>query len=142
MDNGINWNNNFGRQNGPITVPPVNMPTQPTPQLPQLGVEYVKGRQGAMDFPCPPNCQGIPLFDTDSSTLFVKSTDGYGNASLLEFDVTLRKTDVERQNEAMSAMNARMDRLEEMLTNALSNKSGNGGAATESTADTTNKRRH
>lgn len=141
---GINWNNNYGRQNGQLT-PPVSMPALPMSQLPQLGVEYVKGRQGVIDFPTPPNCPGIPLFDSESSTLFIKSTDGYGNPSILEFDVTLRKTQAEIQNDAMAAMNARMDRLEEMLTNALSNKSGNGGAtATESTAvqpEPTDKRR-
>lgn len=145
---GINWSNNFGRSNGPINLPTINTTQQIQAQLPQLGVVYAKGRQGAMDFPCPPNCPGIPIFDSESPTLFVKSTDGYGNASLLEFDVTLRKSQADIQNEAMSAMNARMDKIEEMLTNALSNKSGNGGLTTESAGisadnapDSSNKRR-
>jgi outer membrane lipoprotein-sorting protein len=40
------------------------------------------------------------------------------------------------QNEAMTNINARLDRLEEMITNAMATKSNNGGVG-ESTAATT-----
>jgi hypothetical protein len=136
---GIQWNplsaNNILRQSGPVPQPTI--PVTPPIQLPILSVVYVDGRQGAVDYPTPANCPGIPLFDKNSNIMYVKVTDNYGNlANLLEFDMIPRKSQIDKQNEAMTNINARLDRLEEMITNAMATKSNNGGVG-ESTAATT-----
>lgn len=120
---GINWNglNNLSRTMPANTIQPqpIQMPTQPQVQLPLLSVIYVDGRQGAIDFPTPPNCPGIPIFDRNSPTLFVKTTDSYGNMSaLLEFDMTQKKSPADQQNEAMAAFDERLKRIEEAILNA------------------------
>lgn len=120
---GINWNglnmNRYSTLPNTPTVPQPIQPTQPQAQLPLLSVIYVDGRQGAIDFPTPSNCPGIPLFDRNSPTLFVKTTDSYGNiTSLLEFDTLPRKSLVDQQNEAMIAFDERLKRIEEAILNA------------------------
>lgn len=121
------------------------VPINPPIQLPILSVVYVDGRQGALDYPTPPNCPGIPLFDKNSNVMFVKVTDSYGNLSnLLEFDMTPRKSEIDKQNEAMTNINARLDRLEEMITNAMATKPDNGSVrdtATDPNRDDKSKRR-
>lgn len=119
---GINWNgiNNMNRTMPANTIQPqpIQMPTQPQVQLPLLSVIYVDGYQGAMDFPTPPNCPGIPIFDRNSPTLFIKTTDSYGNVTaLLEFDTTPRKSRADQQNEAMAAFDERLKRIEEAILN-------------------------
>lgn len=119
---GINWNglNNMNRTmpGNTIQPQPIPMPTQPQVQLPLLSVIYVDGRQGAVDFPTPPNCPGIPIFDRNSPTLFVKTTDSYGNmTALLEFDMTPKKSPADQQNEAMAAFDERLKRIEEAILN-------------------------
>lgn len=117
---GINWNglNNLSRTMPANTIQPqpIQMPAQPQVQLPLLSVIYVDGRQGAVDFPTPPNCPGIPIFDRNSPTLFVKTTDSYGNmTALLEFDMTQKKSQADQQNEAMAAFDERLKRIEEAI---------------------------
>ena len=119
---GINWNglNNMNRTMPANTIQPqpIQIPTQPQVQLPLLSVIYVDGHQGAVDFPTPPNCPGIPIFDRNSPTLFVKATDSYGNmTTLLEFDMSLKKSQADQQNEAMAAFDERLKRIEEAILN-------------------------
>ena len=127
----INWGNNLMRPNG-FTTPQVTPQMPVVPQLPILSIVYVEnGRQGAIDYPTPPNCPGIPLFDAHSNTLFIKSTDSYGNvAQLLEYEVNVKKSEADKQNEAMALINSRIDRLEEMIQNGRS-KPNNDGSTTE-----------
>lgn len=142
--NGIDWSGtNVMRQNGLLnTGTPMPQITPSVPQLPILSVIYVEnGRQGAIDYPTPPNCPGIPIFDKYSNTLFIKSTDSYGNvAQLLEYEVNPKKSEADKQNEILSAIVARMDRIEEMVQNGT--KPDNAGVTEQPTASTTIDDRH
>lgn len=67
-------------------------PVQPTFNKPIEGIVRVTGRQGAEAYQLPPNSY-MPLFDGDSDTLYIKSTDGAGFGTIQEYQIIPIKTD-------------------------------------------------
>lgn len=66
-------------------------------QQPIHGFVYVTGLEGAKAYQMPPNSE-MPLFDSTSDTLFIKTTDGAGFPTIEPCDVLKRgKSDPEQQ---------------------------------------------
>ena len=134
--NGINWAalQNFNRGN--------NGPQLPQPQLPVLSVVFVDGRKGVDEYPIPPNCQGIPLFDRETGALFIKSSDAYSNATVVEYEPPVpKKTEADIQKAMLVSMDERMNRLETAINSLINGGVQNGGqsnsSSTEQTGSTT-----
>lgn len=60
------------------------------PQQPIHGFVRVAGFEGAKAYQMPPNSE-MPLFDLESDTLFIKTTDGTGFPTIKVCDVTQRQ---------------------------------------------------
>ena len=59
-------------------------PPQAIPQRPVQGLIRVTGMEGAKAYQMPPNSV-MPLFDSDSDTMYVKYTDGAGFPTIRTF---------------------------------------------------------
>lgn len=94
--------------------------------LPALSVIFVNGRQGVDDFAVPPNCQGVPLFDQATGELYIKSSDGYGNCKVIEFEAPIPKqTEADKQKALMVSMDERMTRLETAIAKLVEGGNSN-----------------
>lgn len=129
MSNGINWNalTNLAQNRMLQSLqPPANL--APQPQLPLLGVIFVdNGRKGVDDYPLPPNCQGVPLFDRETGELYIKSTDAYGNPSVAEFEAPKPKqSESDKQKAILVSMDERMSRLEAAIAGLVEGGGQNG----------------
>ena len=126
MSNGINWANIAQQmvQNRMQMAQPI----VPQPQLPALGVIFVDGRAGADAYPLPANCDGVPLFDRETGTLYIKSTDAYNKATITEFEPPVPKqTEADIQKAMLVKMDERMTKIESALDTILNGGVQNGG---------------
>lgn len=62
---------------------------QASTQQPVHGFVYVTGIEGARAYPMPPNSE-MPLFDSTSDTMFIKTTDGAGFPTITPCDCKKR----------------------------------------------------
>ena len=128
-NSGINWNalTQLAQNRMQQSLQPP-MPAIQQPQLPLLGVIFVdNGRKGVDDYPLPPNCQGVPLFDRNTGELYIKSTDAYGNASVVEFEAPVPKqTEADKQKAILVSMDERMSRLEAAIAGLVEGGNQNG----------------
>jgi len=93
------YGNGFPATYGPVYYPPVapmqQTPTQqaPTPQpvqqQNQSSIIWVQGEAGAKSYLLAPNTT-IPLWDSESQTIYLKSTDASGMPTIKYIDYTVR----------------------------------------------------
>lgn len=129
---GIDWNAMTqllgNRQHGGPLGFPANGPSQPPVTLPALSVVLVDGRSGADAYPLPPNCPGVPLFDKGTGSLYIKSTDAYNNATIVEFEPpVVKQTEADKQKAMMVQMDERMGRLEAAIAQLINNGGAQNG---------------
>jgi len=75
----------------PQVTQPQPTPTQtPTPQQNQSSIVWVQGEAGAKSYLLAPNTT-IPLWDSESQTIYLKSTDGSGMPTIKYIDYTIRE---------------------------------------------------
>lgn len=112
MNNGgINWN--YLAQMAQNRLQMATQPPITQPQLPQLSVIFVDGREGAEAYPLPPNCEGVPLFDRVNGALYIKSTDAYNKPTLVEYEPPVpKKSESDVQKELLVKMDERMTKIE------------------------------
>lgn len=90
------------------------------------GIIKVSGIDGANAYQIPPN-SSVPLFDTDQSILYIKSTDGLGFATVSEFTISPRQFTPVNSNEDIitgqdnSVLYQQYNELKEDLDNAKRN---------------------
>lgn len=81
-------------------------------QSPINGLIKVSGLNGAKAYQMPPNSV-MPLFDSDTDTLFVKSTDAGGYPTIRAFEFT--EVELEKKSEYITR--EEFEKLKEMLAN-------------------------
>lgn len=86
---GSTWPNPL---NNPFNQYQFNQPTTPSFAQQQSNLIRVSGRQGAEAYQLPPN-SAVPLFDGDSDTLYIKSTDGAGFGTIHEYQIVPKQAD-------------------------------------------------
>lgn len=92
------------------------------PYFNQTHIVTVNGEQGAQSYPLAPNSD-IVLVDTSQPIIWIKKTDGNGNASVTPYDISLHIQKPQPTNEELLA---KINGLEEELNNVKSNNgSGN-----------------
>lgn len=127
MNNGSGLNWNTLTQLAQNRMMQMNQPMMPQPQLPALGVIFVDGRAGVDNFPLPPNCEGVPLFDRTTGELYIKATDAYGNAKVTEYEAPIvKKTEADVQKAMLVAMDERMNRIEDAIAKLVQGGDQNG----------------
>ena len=90
------YNNGFPATYQPMFYPqqyqpqyPAQAPTPPTPA--QQNIIWVQGEAAARGYLMAPNTT-LPLWDSESNTIFLKTTDAAGMPSMKVLDYTIRDT--------------------------------------------------
>lgn len=111
-------------QPGVFQQSPMNQFNNQMTQRPVEGIVRVTGRQGAEAYQLPPNSY-IPLFDGDSDTLYIKTTDGAGFGSIQEYQLVPKETEPTTKNPGyvtVDEFNALKKELEDVKHNLQSSK--------------------
>ena len=82
----------------PYLPPQINIPAPA--QAPQQNMIWVSGKAGADNYQLAPNNSGLPLWDSDQQTIYIKSTDQTGKPSMKILDYTIREEKVLESNNA------------------------------------------
>lgn len=61
------------------------------PQQQNQNIIWVNGRAGANNFQLAPNVSGLPLWDSEAQTIYIKSTDNMGKPYMKILDYTIRE---------------------------------------------------
>ena len=70
---------------------PQMQPNQIPPQPSQTGITWVQGEAGAKSFMIPAVNVTVPLWDSESQTIYLKSIDASGMPSIKILDYTIRE---------------------------------------------------
>lgn len=97
-------------------------------------VPEVNGMNGANAYQIGAN-SSVLLLDTNLPIVYLKQTDGGGYATVTAFDLIAHK-DAETKN--MEDIKSRLDRLEELINEQVTNAGGNKQFAQQSTSPTDN----
>lgn len=81
----------------PYLPPQINLPAQTTQQQ---NIIWVNGKAGADNYQLAPNNSGLPLWDSESQTIYIKSTDQTGKPSMKILDYTIREEKTIESNQS------------------------------------------
>lgn len=109
------YNNGFPASYQPMYYQPQYQPQYQQPQQQNTGVIWVQGEAAARSYLMAPNTT-LPLWDSESNTIFLKTTDAAGMPSMKILDYTIRnQTPV---NAPVAASPAQMENASTYATKA------------------------
>ena len=83
------------------TMQAPQQPAQPVQQQNQSSIVWVQGEAGAKSYLLAPNTT-IPLWDSESQTIYLKSTDGSGMPTIKYIDYTIRESNAAPSNNVVA----------------------------------------